>query len=264
MEGIFWIAAYPRSGDTWLRVLLANWLSGKDEPVRLGELHRYGMAYQDNLPALWEHVTGKALPSEQEQFERAAEVQRALPRFAQEKLGAPQPVLFCKTHAARGRVKGHDTIARDITLGAIHIVRDPRTVAPSVARFNDISLEEATRLMGDQRSTLGKNKASQYVSSWSVHTVSWIRAGFSLRYEDLPGAFEAVLEYLHFPKDERLTRAIAFSSFKDLARQEAEDRSVAQGRGEFVDAASELPLPDELRTRIEQDHGPVMKTFGYL
>ncbi|AVS77152.1 aryl sulfotransferase, partial [Paracidovorax avenae] len=36
-RGIYWIASYPKSGNTWVRCLIASLLSG-GAPVRLGRL----------------------------------------------------------------------------------------------------------------------------------------------------------------------------------------------------------------------------------
>jgi hypothetical protein len=35
MAGIYWLASYPKSGNTWLRAFLCNLLADGDEPPRL-------------------------------------------------------------------------------------------------------------------------------------------------------------------------------------------------------------------------------------
>ena len=35
---IVWLASFPRSGNTWMRALLANLLSTKDKPVSLNRI----------------------------------------------------------------------------------------------------------------------------------------------------------------------------------------------------------------------------------
>ena len=262
MQGIIWIASYPKSGSTWLRVFLANWLSGSDEPVPIGELHKYALSFQDNWPALWKHVTGNALPNEAVQLARRAEVQRALPAYAA-RLGTNGSVVFCKTHSARGLIGGYETIASDITLGAINIVRDPRAIAPSLARFNDLSMSETVAMMADADSRLGGRKVDQYVSSWSRHVQSWLNTGLTLRYEDLPKAFENVLTYLNLPIDGRLAKAIEFSSLSEMKRQEGVSGFPEAKNGRFFGDTSQR-LPEDLRKIIERDHAVMMSTLGYL
>ena len=262
MEGIIWLASYPKSGNTWLRVFLANWMSNIDEPVRISDLHKFALSFQDNSPALWQHVTGSALPDSATQLSRRAEVQRALPDYAA-KLGTNGRVIFCKTHSMRALIGGYETIASDVTLGALNIVRDPRSIAPSLARFNGISLEETVELMSDTGSRLGGRKVDQYVSSWSWHVKSWLHAGLTLRYEDLPDAFERVLPYLNLPTDERLAKAIKFSSIAEMKKQEARDGFPEARNGKFFGGTT-LHLPAQLRARIEHDHGEMMSKLGYL
>ena len=38
MSGIVWLASYPKSGNTWLRVLLTNYLRDTGEPADINHL----------------------------------------------------------------------------------------------------------------------------------------------------------------------------------------------------------------------------------
>ena len=40
MSGIYWLASYPKSGNTWLRALLTNYRRDSDTPVDINELER--------------------------------------------------------------------------------------------------------------------------------------------------------------------------------------------------------------------------------
>ena len=35
---IHWLASYPKSGNTWMRAYLANYLMDPDEPVSINDL----------------------------------------------------------------------------------------------------------------------------------------------------------------------------------------------------------------------------------
>jgi aryl sulfotransferase len=37
-SGIIWLASYPKSGNTWLRVFLTNYLRDGDQPADLNDL----------------------------------------------------------------------------------------------------------------------------------------------------------------------------------------------------------------------------------
>ena len=38
MPGIIWLASYPKSGNTWLRAFLANYLQDPAEPLPINDL----------------------------------------------------------------------------------------------------------------------------------------------------------------------------------------------------------------------------------
>lgn len=42
--GIYWLASYPKSGNTWFRVFLANLRREKSEPVDINQLDTNGIA----------------------------------------------------------------------------------------------------------------------------------------------------------------------------------------------------------------------------
>ncbi|MEA1877570.1 MAG: sulfotransferase domain-containing protein [Bacteroidota bacterium] len=39
MKNIVWLASYPKSGNTWFRMFLSNYLGDKDEPATLNEIY---------------------------------------------------------------------------------------------------------------------------------------------------------------------------------------------------------------------------------
>ena len=44
MGGIYWLASYPKSGNTWFRSVLANYMSETDEPININELNTGSIA----------------------------------------------------------------------------------------------------------------------------------------------------------------------------------------------------------------------------
>jgi hypothetical protein len=44
MNGIIWLASYPKSGNTWFRVFLTNLLRDADTPASINELKRTPIA----------------------------------------------------------------------------------------------------------------------------------------------------------------------------------------------------------------------------
>ena len=49
MKNLFWLASYPKSGNTWVRVFLANLQKGGDEPVDINVIGDYWASGRDLL-----------------------------------------------------------------------------------------------------------------------------------------------------------------------------------------------------------------------
>ncbi|MEL6337645.1 MAG: sulfotransferase domain-containing protein, partial [Pseudomonadota bacterium] len=141
-------------------------------------------------------------------------------------------VNFVKTHNADEAAFGVPLIPRPLTRSAVYIVRHPLDVACSYARHYAMTperaLQDMTRadnvVVGDAKSV------PQYLGSWAGHMRSWTRHRdfpvLILRYEDLIAApeeaFAKLLKHIGVPVDqERLVRAVRFSAFEEVARQEA-------------------------------------------
>ena len=278
---IVWVASFPKSGNTWLRMLLASWM--RDADVDINALS----GWTDMAPEPWRVVTGRPAEtlSKDDVTTNRKWVQSVLanrrlreamrPHFAL----AQAEDVFCKTHAARAEVDGHPTINHDVTVGAVYIVRDPRDVAVSYASHLGVSVDEAISLMESAHPL--KNDGSplyQYVGRWSDHVESWLAAPFKthlVRYEDLKSrpivTFRKLLQAFDLKSTQgRVERAVERSKFENLKAQEAKS-----GFGERSEKSNEPffragqvggwknRLTPEQIARIESAHGVVMERMGY-
>jgi hypothetical protein len=271
---IVWLASYPKSGNTWLRAFLANYIENRESPIPINELGRFAPheATRASYDALAKQ-SGKEL-DDGEVYRLRPQVQRMTNRRA-------QTFVFMKTHAALVQVNGVRTIAPEVTAGAIYVVRNPLDVAVSFANHMGCGLDEAIAALTNEATELPivQNLVHEHLGSWSGHVRSWLETpGLSphlIRYEDLSrdpgGVFGKLVEFLRLPPEPaRLKRAIAFASFKELAGQESSggfkekpsspDRFFRSGKaGSWRDALSESQAE-----RIVADHGQVMRRLGYL
>ena len=60
--GIIWLASYPKSGNTWLRIFLENLFRNSRTPVDINDLNV--VRFSDNSYSLYETVCGKSLRKE--------------------------------------------------------------------------------------------------------------------------------------------------------------------------------------------------------
>jgi aryl sulfotransferase len=275
VSGILWLASYPKSGNTWLRVLLTNYLRDTGEPADINHLLGGPGAGSRESFDQWAGIEGSALdPNVVDRLR--PQVYRCLARDADE-------TLFMKVHDAWARVDtGEPMFPADVTLGVVYIIRNPLDLAGSCAHHWGTSIEAAVeRMCGGSAARLPAlpGQLRQRVGSWSHHVRSWLdnSAGpvHVVRYEDLSvdprRVFGGVVTFCGLDYDEdRVKNAVAFSSFAELQRQEASagfgERSTAAPGGFFRrgEAGSwRDELPDQLAERLTAAHHETMERFGY-
>jgi hypothetical protein len=275
-KSIIWLASYPKSGNTWLRLFLFNYLFNLDEPAPINQAHRIGPS--DASAALYTKISRKEI-----NVSDAKQVVRLRPAVIDAHASNGADVNFMKTHSANVDIAGQALIPLKNSRGAIYIIRNPVDMAVSFAHHFGRSDEEVVAsLNSDIHSVLGdkaKSVVPQFLGTWSGHVRSWVddrkMRTHVLRYEDMHAdpvtAFGDVLRYIGAPEDrERLERAIRFASFKEVKQQEEVHGFVEKPkdadsffRSGKVGEGREKLAP-ALVDRIEADHGAIMKRFGYL
>lgn len=219
-----WLASYPKSGNTWMRLFLSAYLKGKDSAEINEDLSDNN---QCNNEVFAEIIARKRI----EQF---TDLDVTKVRVGIQRLYARNPQnLWIKTHAAIGNNKGFPTFDASSTKASIVILRNPLAVLPSFALHMGLDLDIAVQKMADQDAVLGdrtKRQLPVFISSWSGFTRSWISAQTPMqthfvKYEDLKNepvkAFSRVLSHLRQPVDDRrLRNAIDATSFDKLKAQD--------------------------------------------
>ncbi len=278
MGGIYWLASYPKSGNTWLRAFLHNLRVDGDAPVDINELTTGAIAsgrgwIDDVLGFDSDHLTPD-------------EVDRLRPDVYRWSVHAEE-VGYHKIHDAYTVLPdGEPLVSREGTLGAVYIVRNPLDVAPSTASHYGCTVDRAIAIMGfpelavaARRDGIARQQVRQRLLSWSAHVASWIDApGLRcevVRYEDLAArpleTFTRAAAFLDLPTDRpRVEKAIRHSEFSELRRQEDErgfhergSRSEPFFRRGRAGGWRDSLTPEQVE-RIIDDHGAVMRRIGYL
>lgn len=286
-----WLASYPKSGNTWFRMLVAN-LSATDKPVDINGLPERGGIASARAPFDFLTLIDSGLLTHDEIDALRPRVYEALARgeLDDEYDAAPEQeqVRFVKSHDAYTHTSGGEPLlggARGAD-GAILVVRDPRDVAPSLANHNRTSLDEAIAFMADPAAGFcvkpGRlhNQLRQQLPGWSGYIESWLGQTdipvHLIRYEDMQAETEAVFgRALAFAgrhaEDEQIRRAVAFARFDELQRQE-QDKGFREAPrphagGQFFRRGIAGAWRDELTAeqvaRIEAAHAPMMRELGY-
>ena len=272
-QSLFWIASYPKSGNTWLRIFLANYLLGGDTPLSINKVGMLGLA--DGDARHYERAN-------EGPYDLADPTQTVSLRtkFLRQANHSGPKVALVKTHCFNSTINGTPLIPPQLSRGAVYVIRHPGDVAVSFASHYGLTLDEAIARMAEPRAVVGGSDgtALQFTSDWSSHVQSWA-AGSTLkthvvRYEDMHAdpetAFGKVLIHLGLRVDpQKMTRAIEHASFKELQSQEAAEGFIENTphQPRFFRSGKSGGWRDKLSNsqmkRLYQVHGPVMAQFGY-
>ncbi|WP_343561266.1 sulfotransferase domain-containing protein [Kiloniella sp. b19] len=279
MPGILWLASYPKSGNTWMRIFLANLILNPDEPL---DINTVGEVCTSEANPIWFEAVLKRNGDDRKTDDLSNEEILDIRLEAQEYLARSNKVIVpTKTHNYFGEDDGKPLFNMNVTKAAIYIVRDPRDVAVSAQHHFGLDLDGSINLMADEsaRSKPENGMAYELYSSWSNHVESWTRHKHPgiivLRYEDMIAdpfkIFIPLAKKLGITQDEkRIRKAVEFSSFKVLQDLEKKKGFVEQSQhnSQFFRSGKSGDWRDKLnekqRYRIEKAHKVQMKRFGYL
>ena len=277
---VVWLASYPKSGNTWLRLLIANYLSDADAPVDINRINLNSpYPVRKQFLEAESFIDPNLLNHDEASFLRSVVMADFIKRCG--------TVNFIKVHDRHDvAAEGPPQFGRGDNCSAVYIIRDPRDVAVSLAYHNNSSLDGVIAKMNNPKHMIGwsvdgrRKHVTQRVGDWSSHVASWVdQANFSthvLRYEDLRadpvGAFGAMLAFVGLEvKSERVERAVHYADFNELRRQEHQSGFLERpddASAPFFRSGRAGAWAEEL-TKVQSDaiataHGPVMKRFGYL
>jgi len=283
-----WLASYPKSGNTWFRILVANLWSNSDSPVDINLIESTDPIASARHPFDQQTLLDSSLMTDDE-IDRLRPATYAYAASG-ETLANPDdpcfPVRFVKAHDAYTFTdRGEPVMAGSSgAVGAILFVRDPRDVATSFAHHMSCSVDTAITRMNDANFCLASasdrldRQLRQRLLGWSGFAQSWLDQRdipvHLVRYEDMLTDTAAILSAaLRFaglePNPMAIDRAVAFASISELQRQEAEKgfREAPRKMSGFFRRGTSGGWRDELTSaqilRIERDHAAIMDRLSY-
>lgn len=274
LSTIVWLASYPKSGNTWTRIFLANYLMGGREPVPINQVHRIGIG--DSVANAYRIVAGG-------RYDPAAHLAHLQMRdkVLRGIAGNGADMNFVKTHNARDRAFGTELIPARFTRAAVYIIRNPLDLVVSYARHygQTVSLAAQSISRPDNTTAADETSVKQYLGNWSDHVRGWTAGGglpvHVMRYEDMKAdpetSFADLLGFLGIPLDAgRLERSVRFSSFDEMRRQESATPFVERSKNSerfFHTGESgqwKKALSSEDVAFLRERHGKVMAKHGYI
>jgi hypothetical protein len=277
-KNIFWLASYPKSGNTWFRVFLSNLFKEDEQPASINDLHHTPIA---SARQPFDEATG--LPSSDMTFE---EVDRLRPDVYRMQAREAEDIQFRKVHDAYTYLEdGSPLFPTDVSRGAVYFIRNPLDVLISFAHHSASEPGKMVDVINDPEKAFGRNPARlfnqlrQKLSSWSGHVKSWVDQPnirvHVMRYEDMRQeplkVFMDAVRFLNLNVDqEEVKKALNKSDLSVLQEQEKEqgfkekmiraDSFFRKGKvGEWREVLSQ----DQVDAVIHE-HKDMMKRFGYL
>ncbi len=278
MKNIVWLASYTKSGNTWFRIFLSNYLKNPDSPLSLEEIKRTPMA---SSAIDFEETVGL------NPFELTAEEvdlwRPEVYRLLSNEFAKNEGVCYKKTHDAYTMNAYKEPLfPEEVSKGAVYFIRNPLDICVSFANHSTCHIEEKVEQILDENANYAAKKGGQLrqiLRSWKSHIESWqsqssIPVHF-VKYEDMlqnpVDTFGNIIRFLGMEYEEqRLKRAIVNSDFKLLQQMEEENgfnEKVQQCKtffwkgkiGNYKDY-----LTAEQINRIVEYNYDAMKEFGYI
>ena len=228
---IFWITSYPKSGNTWLRILLSSYYYTKDG------------FYDESVLKNIDQFPQKKFFNE---FNYDPRVVTDTIKFwikAQEKINQDKKLRFFKTHNAFGALNNFHFTNKNNSIGCVYVVRDPRNVITSLKNFYEMNDDQAFKWITNKNQYIyDVNKFEkdgysdfQFISSWDTNFESWkIQKKIPIkiiRYEDLLNqTYKVLTEVITFINQttiikekinkNKIKNAIGSTSFSKLKNKE--------------------------------------------
>jgi len=286
---IIWLSSYPKSGNTLLRSMISAYFFTQDGNFNFKTLNNinqfpdfklfknYGINTSDHMEIVKNYIN----------------VQRQI------NIKDKNAIRFIKTHSGLRNINGYSFTDLNNSLGAIYIVRDPRSVAKSYANHNQMSLERASDRMLEDKATLGglKNPINEadkiltHMGSWSSNYESWkvfkkYNRYLLIKYEDMiknkEETFITILKFIHklldlkfSVDDNKLKNILKTTSFEYMQKAEKNfgfeesvktkkdsEKNIFFKYGPKINTPETLPAA--IKKKLEVSLKKEMEELGYL
>ena len=275
---IIWCASYPKSGNTWVRAIIASLVYSKNGIFNFDMLRKVSL-----FP---KRFYFKDFISDYSDLKKISQYWIN----AQEKINSDGKLKIYKTHNGNYNFLGNDFTNKKNTAGVIYIVRDPRNVIASISNHYQLNLKESVNFLLDEKrflynkndpNDLSEENIITLLGSWKSHYNSWKISSSSIliRYEDLltntkleiKKISDFVKKYINFEiNNEKIQNILKSTSFEKLKAMEEKERfeEAASSEVKFFNLGPKNNWKNTIDKKliyiIEKNFSKEMEEIGYI
>lgn len=289
----WYLASYPRSGNTWCRlfiqeILKLEYISSNNLNDKYKLKRKFINPYDGSLLLSSRVYIDDFIGVDSSDLDdyQISKIRRDL--TVHHSLINENSLWLRKVHDCfwEDENKTHNYLPTKNCQGVLYLIRNPMDVAVSLANFFSWDYDKTINFINSQSSSLclssraGFKQVPQHLGTWNYHVESWTKQNFFpvmvIRYEDLIShpkkSFEQILGFLNIEfSEDNFLEALNNTSFSKLKILEKNDkltfgkpinckkffRSGSIGEGE-------IKLTKDMKKRILDCCGTNMEKFSYV
>ena len=289
---IFWIASYPKSGNTLLRAIIGSLFFTNNGNFHFDLLKKI-VTFDEISRLKFSKILNSKDITSMNQFDRNELIYNNIGVLQRkENLGFKEDFAFFKTHFS-ANYKHKKFVIKNNTRGIIYIVRDPRDICISWAKHSDINLQSSINFLLNNLSYIKWTDVDNqinfprdlpvYLSSWDNHVVSWLEVSneipkLIIKFEDLINdkekAIKSIIEFFYnnynlkiLNEDVKINNIMKTTDFMFLQNQEKLKGFRESVNKQFFSVGKKNQWKNKLNEfqlkQMEEKFDKVMKIFNY-
>jgi hypothetical protein len=289
---IFWLASYPKSGNTLLRIILTSLFfteNGVFNLKLLEAIRQFESTY--NVYKIKDYI-GKDIYK----LNDLSIFYKYLLKMQEKKyLNFKEDFKFFKTHSGNFNINNNFFTSEENIRGVIYVIRDPRDACISWANHTGQTYDQSIDFMINESQTIQWTKGNNnlfndynipnsFLSSWDKHVISWTSNNWRfpfliIRFEDMVYKKEETIRIIanfftdkygfkFHNLDDKILNILKTTSFKNLEKEELKDGFAEAPRGKkFFKTGTQKQWLKKLNKnqifKLEEKFKIVMNKFNY-
>ena len=278
---IIWLSSYPKSGNTWIRSMVAALMYTDD-----------GVFNFDLLKKIKQFPNEEYFQNFTNDFGNFNEIKKYW-EAAQDLINLDNKIKFLKTHHINCKINQYNFTNKKNTLATIYIVRDPRNLISSISNHYSYTLENSKKFLFTRQFIENKKKGEivedsikTLLGTWDEHYKFWKNNNkdfLLIKYEDLIKnsrfELERIINFIkkytdvqtNDDKNENIIKTTNFKFLKNLEEKGYFNENAYENtdkRKKFFNLGPENNwknlLNKKIVNEIETKFSTEMKELGYI